>query len=134
MATFDIKTQFKEAMAHADKVYNSAKLALGANKVAALSLDEILPALQQDVAAFKATKKAQQRGQNAQSRPNPAGQRKTKVDFNDRDTWGKPDKDWAGQTPPQSVCFQHYRFGKRAHFCRSKESCPWRDITTPRQQ
>ena len=135
VATFDIKTQFKEAMDHADKVYNSAKMASGAgalfNQMAALSLDETLPALQQDVAAFKATKKTQQKGQTAQSRPNSTGQRRPKVDFNDRDTWGKPDKDWAGQTPPQLVCFQHCRFGNRAHFCRLNQTCPWRDITIP---
>ena len=138
VANFDIKTQFKAAMDHADKVYHSAKMASGAgalvNQMAALSLDETLPALQQDVAAFKASKKSQQRGQAAQSRPSSTGQRRPKLDVNNRDTWGKPDKDWAGQTPPRSVCFQHYRFGKRAHFCRLNETCPWRDITAPRPQ
>ena len=121
VANFDLQTQFDKAMAHADKVYQSVKAvaaAAAAASVAALSLDST-----HEVAAYSEPK---QQRQAAQSRP--------RWDYSDRDTWGKPDKDWKGQTPPKSVCFQHFRFGRRAHFCRSEQTCPWRDRTSTRPQ
>ena len=121
VASFDLQTQFDNAMAHADNVYRSVKAvatASAAATVAALSLD-----FTHDVAAYSEPK---QQRQAAHSRP--------RWDYSNRDTWGKPDKDWKGQTPPKSVCFQHFRFGRRAHFCRSEQTCPWRDRTSTRPQ
>ena len=34
--------------------------------------------------------------------------------------------------PPDTVCRQHWRFGRSAHYCTDRVSCPWRDILTPR--
>ena len=132
VASFDLETEFDKALDHADNVFRSVKL--GANpmvsRVAAVSLDETLPALQHDVAAYKAgAKPKQQKGQQQQQRRGP--RKRKQYDPDDRDTWDKPHRDWAGKTPPQGVCMQHYRFGKSAHYCRLPDSCPWQHISNP---
>ena len=93
--------------------------------------DETLPALQHDVAAYKAQSKQKSKQQQQTSNTATARRRKVQRDPDDRDTWGNPHKDRAGKTPPSTICMQHYCFGKKAHFCRLPESCPWKHITSP---
>ena len=111
VASYDLRTQWDAALDRADDVYNASKTA---HAVAAVNLDETAPALQYDVAAVTKSKKP-----------------KKKFDINDRDTWGRYSKDFNGQSPPQNICFQHYRFGKKAHFCRS-DNCSWKEFTSPK--
>ena len=127
VASFDLTTDkgFEDAMDHADQVFNSMGKSV---TVAAVDLDETAPALQHDVAAFKAT------GQRAKQKPQGQSQKqqRQKVDFNDQSTWGRYHKDFNGKKPSAAVCFQHWRFGKSAHFCRLTDTCPWSAHTTPR--
>ena len=126
VASFDLTTDkgFEDAMDHADQVFNSMGKSV---TVAAVDLDETAPALQHDVAAFK--KVAANLNANRGQKP-----KKKKFDPTDRDTWGKPHKDFKGQTPPNRICLQHWRFGKSAHFCRDIDNCPWNNHTSKPNQ
>ena len=88
VAHFDLTTQFEEAMDHADKVYWSIKPS-GAQalvaRVAAVGLDETLPALQHDVAAYK-TKSKQKSKQRQASNSATARRGKARRDPANRDT------------------------------------------------
>ena len=103
------------AMDHADKVFNARKSS--SSTVAAVDLDETAPALQHDVAAVTKSKQKPQ---------------KRKFDINDRQTWGRYHKDFNGKSPPNKICFQHYRWGKQAHSCKAPGVCPWENYTTPK--
>ena len=54
-------------------------------------------------------------------------------DINDRQTWGRYHSDFK-RNPPKTICFQHYRWGKQAHFCRGLGECPWEDYTAPKSK
>ena len=34
--------------------------------------------------------------------------------------------------PPETACRQHLLYGKQAHYCTDRTTCPWRDIISPR--
>ena len=34
--------------------------------------------------------------------------------------------------PPETVCRQHWRYGKSAHYCTDRATCPWKDLLAPR--
>ena len=113
VASYDLRTQWDGALDMADDVYYALKA--GA-EVAAVNLDEKAPELQRDVgetevAAVTRTAK--------------------EFDINDRQTWGRYHSDFKGKSPPNKICFQHYRWGKQAHFCRGTGDCPWQDYTAP---
>ena len=112
VASYDLKTQWDEALDRADDVYNASKTA---HAVAAVNLDETAPALQHDVAAVKA-------------------QAKKKFDIKDRQTWGKYHKDFKGKNPPSKICIRHYKFGKQAYTCKAPGSCPWESYTAPKPE
>ena len=118
VASYNIETDFDRAMDAADDAFNS--MAKGAAAVAAVSLDDTLPALQHDVAAMKVTKA------NPKAAGKKPGQKKRR-DPQDRETWGKPHSDFKGQNPPKNICMQHYIFGKNAHYCR-RSDCPWENF------
>ena len=126
VASYDHTNQFDLAMDRAYDVYNAMKKAAVSPAMAAVNFNETQPALQHDVAAVKAQAKAKPKGSAAGgtgSKP------KRRRDPADRSTWGRPHKDFAGQEPPHNICMQHYCFGKSAHFCRRKDTCPWKSIT-----
>merc|ERR1711893_177346 len=97
-------------MDHADNVYYAQKEA-NVKEVAAVKVDEkppdkTAPELQRDVADVP------------------------DFDINDRQTWGRYHSDFK-RRPPNKICFQHYRWGKQAHFCRALGECPWESYTAP---
>ena len=109
VASYDLRTQWDEALDRADDVYNASKTA---HAVAAVDLDETAPALQHDVAAVTKARK--------------------KFDIKDRQTWGKYHKDFKGKSPPSKICHLHYRWGKQAYFCKAPGVCPWENYTIPK--
>ena len=112
VASYDLRTQWDEALDRADDVYNASKTA---HAVAAVNLDETAPALQYDVAAV--TQKP-----------------KKKFDIKDRQTWGKYHKDFKGKSPPNKICYRHYRWGKQAYSCKAPGVCPWENYTAPKPE
>ena len=36
--------------------------------------------------------------------------------------------------PPPNACVNHWNHGRNAYSCAAKETCPWKDIRTPRPQ
>ena len=121
VANIDLATEWDRALDHADNVYAASKSGPPSAAVAAIDLNETAPALQHDVAALK-------RAGNSNPKAAP---KKKKYDPRDRSTWGKPHKDFKGQTPPSKICLQHWRYGKSAHFCRREDECPWKDYKSP---
>ena len=126
VASIDLETNFDRAMDAADDAFNSMAKP-GAAAVAAVSLDDTLPALQYDVAAVRANNNNKPAGKKAGAA---AGRKKMRRDPTNRDTWGKPHPDFNGQTPPKTICMQHYVFGKNAHYCR-RTDCPWESFVKP---
>ena len=124
VASYDLATDWDNALDRADAVYNSLAVGGAVAAVAAVDLDETAPALQHDVAAMKRVTKQKGTSQNGN------GQKKKRYDPNDRDTWGKPSKEFNGKNPPSKICLQHWRFGKSAHFCR-RADCPMKDQISP---
>ena len=123
VASYDLAKQWDEALDRADDVYNALQSFLKAEareadvkEVAVVKVDkkkkppdETAPELQLDVADV------------------------SDFDINDRQTWGRYHSDFK-RRPPKSICFQHYRWGKQAHFCRALGECPWEDYTAPKSK
>ena len=63
--------------------------------------------------------------------PDEPGPEDDVFDINDRQTWGRYHSDFK-RNPPKTICFQHYRWGKQAHFCRGLGQCPWENYTAPK--
>ena len=103
VASYDLRTQWDEALDRADDVYNASKTA------------HAVAALQYDVAAVTKSK-----------------QTKKKFDINDRKTWGRYHTDFNGKSPPKKICHQHYRWGKQAYSCKAPGVCPWENYTIPK--
>ena len=101
VSSHDLKTQWDGAMDHADIVYYAQKADV--KEVAAVKVDEKTP----DKTAPE-----------------------LQFDINDRQTWGRYHSDFK-RKPPKQICFQHYRWGKQAHFCRKLGECPWENYTAP---
>ena len=118
VASYDLAKQWDEALDRADDVYNAMqsflKTEADVKEVAAVKVDEkppdkTAPELQLDVADVP------------------------DFDINDRQTWGRYHRDFK-RKPPKQICFQHYRWGKQAHFCRGLGQCPWESYTAPRSK
>ena len=114
VANYDLgdHNQWETALDHADNVYNALKTVRtvkSETEVAAVTLDETAP--QYDVAAVTAKE----------------------FDIDDRQTWGRYHSDFK-RNPPKTICFQHYRWGKQAHFCRGLGECPWESYTAPKSK
>ena len=127
VASYDLSKDWDAALDRADDVYNATRAGQGAQAVAAVDLNETAPALQHDVAAVNRQRAGQARSSNNNNSNNKP--QKKKFDLSNRDTWGRFHRDFNGQKPPAKICFQHYRYGKQAHFCRNEEECPWKDFT-----
>jgi hypothetical protein len=111
VASYDLAKQWDEALDRADDVYNALQSFLQADvkEVAVVKgdkpPDKTAPELHLDVPDVK-------------------------FDINDRQTWGRYHSDFK-RKPPKTICFQHYRWGKQAHFCRALGQCPWESYTAP---
>ena len=123
VASYDLAKQWDEALDRADDVYSALQSFLKAEakadvkEVAVVKVDvkvdkkkkppdETAPELQLDVADV------------------------SDFDIDDRQTWGRYHSDFK-RKPPKTICFQHYRWGKQAHFCRALGECPWESYTAP---
>ena len=112
VASYDLAKQWDEALDRADDVYNALQSFLQADvkEVAVVKVDKppdkTAPELQRDVADVP------------------------DFDIDDRQTWGRYHSDFK-RRPPKKICFQHYRWGKQAHFCRALGECPWESYTAP---
>ena len=124
------KETYREVFEAADKVFLSAKqLSVSAVQVAASSLDETLPAFDQQnqpqVAAFGRGGKGQGRGQRGGrggSRGQGRGNRGGSKD-------NKPRGPKHSSNPPDGVCDRHYRHGPESWYCTAPHTCPWVDKT-----
>ena len=114
VASYDLAKQWDEALDRADDVYNA--------------LQSFLQADVKEVAVVKVDKPP-----DKTAKPAPELQLDVpdvKFDINDRQTWGRYHSDFK-RRPPNKICFQHYRWGKQAHFCRALGQCPWESYTAP---
>ena len=104
VANYNLATDFDQAMDHADNVYYAQKADV--KEVSAVKLDKP---------------------------PDEAGPEDDVFDINDRQTWGRYHSDFK-RRPPNKICFQHYRWGKQARFCRALGECPWESYTAPQSK
>ena len=105
IAGMNMATQMEAMLRKADDVFCSQGQGATARAVAAVDLDETQPALQQ-VAVVN--KKKQSAGDNKnRGTPHPDG-------------------------PPETACYNHWRFGKSAFNCKRKSTCPWRNFVKPK--
>ena len=128
MAGHCLKTQFEDAMDHADEVFNSMKNPGGASaatvSAVTANLDETQPAL--DLTAAVNLKKWNNQGRGrgrGQSQRGPGNQK------------GRDAKPKTGlqekETPPKGVCSNHARHGKQACYCANLDGCPWHNHIAP---
>jgi hypothetical protein len=113
VASYDLAKEWDAALDRADDVYNALQSFLKADvkEVAAVKV-ETTPELQRDV-------------NDVADVPD--------FDIDDRKTWGRYHSDFK-RRPPNNICFQHYRWGKQAHFCRALGQCPWESYTAPKSK
>ena len=116
VASYDLAKQWDEALDRADNVHNALQSFL---KAEARGTKAQAEADVKEVAAVKLDKP-----------PDEAGPEDDVFDINDRQTWGRYHSDFK-RNPPKTICFQHYRWGKQAHFCRGLGECPWESYTAP---
>ena len=106
VAGMDLAANMEDVLRKADDVFASqGARAAPVAAVAAVNLDETLPALQS--AAVSAVSSAKKPQKKDRGHPHPDG-------------------------PPETACYLHWRFGRSAYACKKKSSCPWKNYIKPR--
>ena len=122
---------FNEVVQLADDIHNSSRPAGSVAAIAAVSMDETLPALQSSVvpeiaATSRGGRGGRGRGGRGRGRGRGRGGGGQSEPEQARPRSGTkhpdlPQGEWKG-------CNMHYRWGKSAFFCSEPSTCPWKNI------